>query len=109
MLVQLIHKDYTNRNAVLHDHPSYKFLSTDVSYRFLVRKLEVASLNDIAVRSGQHTERKTKNLGNIGLDIETDLREFDKENSSRRISEGLRATALEQQPETLARKCKVNE
>jgi hypothetical protein len=33
------------------------------------------------VGSGQPTERKTKTLGNIGLDIETDLREFEKRKS----------------------------
>jgi hypothetical protein len=43
---------------------------------------EVVSLNDSAVESGQPTERKIKNLLNIGPDIETDLREFDEENSS---------------------------
>jgi hypothetical protein len=48
------------------------------------------------VGEGQHTERKTANLGNIGLDIETDLREFEKENPSRRISEGLEAISSEQ-------------
>jgi hypothetical protein len=36
--------------------------------------------------------KKTKNLGNIGLDIETDLREFEKENTSQKISEGVEAT-----------------
>jgi hypothetical protein len=33
------------------------------------------------VESDQPTERETKNLVDIGLDIETDLMEFDKENS----------------------------
>jgi hypothetical protein len=71
-------------------------LSTEVSIQFLGRKLEIVSLNDSAVGSGQHTERKTKNLGNIGIDIETDLREIEKENPSQRISEGLEATTSEQ-------------
>jgi hypothetical protein len=48
------------------------------------------------VGSGQPTEIKTKNLGNIGLDIETVLREFEKENPSRRICEGLKATSFKQ-------------
>jgi hypothetical protein len=39
----------------------------------------------------------------MGLDIETDLREFEKENPSRRISEGLEATSSEQQQGTSAR------
>jgi hypothetical protein len=38
----------------------------------------------------QTTHRIIKNIGNIGLDFETDLREFDKENSSQRITDGLR-------------------
>jgi hypothetical protein len=54
-----------------------KFLPTDVSFRILGRFLEVVSLNDNAVRSGQTTEIKTKKLGNIGLDIQTDLRDFE--------------------------------
>jgi hypothetical protein len=54
--------------------------------------------------SGEHTEKKTKNLGNIGLDIETDLRDFEKKNSSRRISEGSGATSPGQQQGSLARK-----
>jgi hypothetical protein len=45
---------------------------------------------------------KNKNLGNIGLDIETDLREFEKENSSRRICEDLKSTTSEQQQGTSA-------
>jgi hypothetical protein len=65
--------------------------------------LEVVSLNDSAVGSGQPKERKTKNLGNIGLDIETDLREIEEENPSRRIIEGLEATSFEQKLGTLAR------
>jgi hypothetical protein len=69
-------------------------LSTGVSFQFLGRIIEVIDLYDSAVESGQPTERKTKNLGNIGLDIETDLREFEK-NPSRRISEGLEATTSE--------------
>jgi hypothetical protein len=44
--------------------------------------------------------RKTKNLGNIGLDIETDLWEFEKENPTLRISEGLEATTSQQQQGT---------
>jgi hypothetical protein len=72
------------------------YCSADVSFRFLGRKLEVVFLHDSAVGSGQSTERKTKNLGNIGLDIKTDLREFGKQSSSRRTSEGLRATTLKQ-------------
>jgi hypothetical protein len=48
------------------------------------------------VGSGQPTERKTKNLGNIGLDNKTDLGKVDEENSSRRISEGSEATSSEQ-------------
>jgi hypothetical protein len=54
------------------------------------------------VGSGQPTERKTKNFGNIGLDIEIDLREIDKENSSRRISNDSGSTTPEQHG-TLAR------
>jgi hypothetical protein len=65
-----------------------KTLSTGVSFQYLGCEAEDVSLNDSAVGSGQPTERKTKNLGNIGLDIETDWREFEKENTSRRISEG---------------------
>jgi hypothetical protein len=45
-------------------------LSTGVSFQFLGRKLAVVSLQDSAVGSGQPTEIKTKNLGNIGLNIE---------------------------------------
>jgi hypothetical protein len=56
------------------------------------------------VGSGQPTEIKTKNLGNIGLDIETDLRDLDKENSYRRIREGSGVTTPEQQQGSLARK-----
>jgi hypothetical protein len=78
-------------------------LSTGVSFQFLGRKLEVVSLYDSAVGLGQPTERKTKNLGNIGLDIETDLREIEKQNPSQRISEGLEATTSEQQHGTSAR------
>jgi hypothetical protein len=63
-------------------------LSTGVSIQFLGRKLEVVSLNNSAVGSGQPAERKTKILGNIGLDIATDLREIEKQNTSRRISQG---------------------
>jgi hypothetical protein len=48
------------------------------------------------VRSGQPTEIKRKNLGTIGLDIETDLREFEEKISSQRINEGSKATTLEQ-------------
>jgi hypothetical protein len=70
------------------------FLSTDASYQFMRRFLEVVSLNDSAVGSGQPTEIKTKNIGNIGLYIEIDLMEFDKNNSSRRISEDLKATSF---------------
>jgi hypothetical protein len=55
------------------------------------------------VRSGQPTERKTKNLGNIGLDIETDLREIEEQNPSRMISEGLEATTSKQQQGPSAR------
>jgi hypothetical protein len=43
------------------------------------------------------------------LDIETDLREFDEENPSRRISEVLKGTKLEQQQESLARKNQLND
>jgi hypothetical protein len=64
------------------------FLPTDASFRNLGRVIEVVFLNDSAVGSGQPTEIKTKNLGNMGLNIENDLRDFDKENSSRRMSEG---------------------
>jgi hypothetical protein len=71
-------------------------LSTGVSFQFLGRKIEVVSLHDSAVGSGQSTERKIKNLGNIGLDYEIDLREYEKENSSRRISKGLEAILSEQ-------------
>jgi hypothetical protein len=46
---------------------------------------------------------KQKNLGNIRLDIETDLKEFEKENPSRRISDGFEATTSEQQQGTSAR------
>jgi hypothetical protein len=56
------------------------------------------------VGSSQPTEIKTKNLENLGLDKETDLRDFEKENSSRRISEGPGATTPEQQQGILARK-----
>jgi hypothetical protein len=56
-----------------------KTLSTGVSFQFLGRKFTVVSLHDSPVGSGQPTEIKTKNLGNIGLDIETDWREFEKE------------------------------
>jgi hypothetical protein len=83
------------------------FLPTVASYQFMRRFLEVLSLNDSAVGSGQSTEIKTKNIGNIGLYIEIDLMEFDKDNSSRRISEGLRARPLKQKsqrPENIQRK-----
>jgi hypothetical protein len=63
-------------------------LSTGVSFQFLGSEAEDVSLNDSVVGLGQPTERKTKNLWNIGLDIETVLREFEEENPSRRISEG---------------------
>jgi hypothetical protein len=72
--------------AVIHiNNLFHKSLSTGVSIQYLERKLEVAFLNDSAVGSGQPTERKTKNLGSIGLDIKTDLRVIEKENTSRRI------------------------
>jgi hypothetical protein len=77
-----------------------EYCLNDVSFRFLGRNLEVVFLHDSAVGSGQPIERKTKNLGNIGIDIKTDLREFDKQSSSRRTSEGLRATTLKQHKET---------
>jgi hypothetical protein len=80
------------------------FLPTDASFRILGRKLEVVSLHESAVGSGQPTEIKTKNLGNLGLDIETDLRDFEEENSSGRISEAPGATTPEQQQGSLARK-----
>jgi hypothetical protein len=44
-----------------------KFLPTDASFLILGRYLEVVSLNDRAVESGQPTERKTKTLGTSGL------------------------------------------
>jgi hypothetical protein len=44
--------------------------------------------------SCQTTEIKTKNLGTMELDIEADLREFDEENSSRRIDDGSEATSI---------------
>jgi hypothetical protein len=56
----------------------------------------------IALCDQANPQRKTKNLGNIGLVIETDLREFEKEKPSRRISEGLEATSSEQQQGTSA-------
>jgi hypothetical protein len=83
-------------------------LSTGVSFQILGRQIEVVSLHDSAVGSGQATERKTKNLGNIRLDIETDLREFEKENPSRRINEGLEITSSEQQQGTSARNGRWN-
>jgi hypothetical protein len=67
------------------------------------RKIDVVLINDSAVRSDQSTERKSKNLGNIELDIKTDLMEFEKENPSRRISEGLEVTTSEQRQRTSAR------
>jgi hypothetical protein len=91
-------------DAVIHINNLFsKLISTEVSIQHLRRKLEVVVLNDSAVGSGQPTERKTKNLGNIGLDIKTDLRVIEKENPSRRISEGLEATRSEQQHGTSAR------
>jgi hypothetical protein len=81
------------------------FLPTNVSFRFL-GSMRVVSMHDSAVGSGQPTERKTKNLGNLGLDIKEDLKEFDKENSSRKIREGLMATTIEQQQGSLTRKSK---
>jgi hypothetical protein len=81
-----------------------KFLPTDASFRILGRYKEVVSINDSAVGSGQPTEKKTKNLGNLGLDIETDLRDFEEKNSSRRISEGSGATTPEHQQGSLTRK-----
>jgi hypothetical protein len=81
-----------------------KFLPTDASFRILGSYKEVVSINDSAVGSGQPTEKKTKNLGNIQLDIETDLRDFEEKNSSRRISKGSGATSLGQQQGSLARK-----
>jgi hypothetical protein len=80
-----------------------KSLSTGVSIQYLGRKLEVVLINDSAVGSGQPTERKTKNLGNIGLDIKTDLRVIEKENPSRRINESLEATTAKQEHRTSAR------
>jgi hypothetical protein len=56
-----------------------------VSFRYLGIELEVVFFHDSHVGSGKHTERKTKNLGNIGLDIKADLREFDEENPSRKL------------------------
>jgi hypothetical protein len=47
-------------------------LSTGVSFQFLGSKLAVVSLHDSAVGSDQPIVIKTKNLGNLGLDIETD-------------------------------------
>jgi hypothetical protein len=44
-----------------------------------------------------------KKIGNIGIDIETDLREIEKQNPSRRISECLEATTSKQQRGTSAR------
>jgi hypothetical protein len=73
-----------------------EYCLNDVSFRFLGRKLEVVFLHDCPVVLSQPTERKRKNLGSIGLDIKTDLREFDKQSSSRRTSESLRAMMLEQ-------------
>jgi hypothetical protein len=81
-----------------------KFLPTDASFRILGRLLEVVSLIDSAVGSGQPTEKKTKKFGNIGLDIETDLRDFEEEKSSLRISESSGAMPPEQQQGSLARK-----
>jgi hypothetical protein len=81
-----------------------KFLPTDASFRILGRNKEVVSLHDSAVGSGQPTEIKTKNLGNLRLDIETDLKDFEEENSSRRIRESPGATTPEQQQGSLARK-----
>jgi hypothetical protein len=78
-------------------------LSPGVSFQFLGRKIEVVILHDSAVGSGQPTEGKTKNLGNIGLDIETDLRDSEEKNSSGRISEGPGATSPGQQQGSLAR------
>jgi hypothetical protein len=90
--------------AVIHTNILFpKSLSPGVSIQYLGRKLEVVFLNDSAVESGQPTERKTKNLGNIGLDIKTDLRVIEKENPSGIISEGSEATTSEQQHGTSAR------
>jgi hypothetical protein len=36
----------------------------------------------IALWDQANPQRKTKNLGNIGLDIETDLMDFEEKNSS---------------------------
>jgi hypothetical protein len=52
----------------------FLLFSTDASFQFLRRNLEVVFLNDSAMWSGQPAEIKTKNLRNIGLDIKTDLR-----------------------------------
>jgi hypothetical protein len=79
MLIQTFDQVYKYRNTSSFDPFPLKHLPTDVSYQFLGRKLEVVSLNDSSVESGQPTEIKTKNLGNNRLDIETDLKEFDKE------------------------------
>jgi hypothetical protein len=73
-----------------------KYCLNHMSFRFLGSVLEVVFLHDGAVGSGQPTERKTENLGNIGLDIQIDFKEFDKQSSSRKTSEGLRTTTLEQ-------------
>jgi hypothetical protein len=90
-----------NTAAIVPNAPSQekqnKFLPTNASFQILGRVKEVVSINDRAVGSGQPTEIKTKNLGILGLDIETDLRDFEEKNSSRRISEGPGATTPEQQ------------
>jgi hypothetical protein len=78
MLIQTIQQGFKFRNAVTFDHIIHKFSTTDASYRFLGRYLEIFTLNDSHVGSGQPTEIKTKNLVNILPDIETDLRKFEK-------------------------------
>jgi hypothetical protein len=88
----------------LSDEPKKIFLPTNVSCQFPNVELEVILSNDSAVGSSQPTERKTKNLRNIGLDDKTDLEKFDEANSSRRISKSSEATRSEQKEGTLARK-----
>jgi hypothetical protein len=67
MLIQTIQQGLKYRNAVNMNLIIYKFLPTDASYGFQGRYLEVISLDDSAVGSGQPAEIKQQTLGTSGL------------------------------------------
>jgi hypothetical protein len=110
MNLQLINSHFNTSNYILeaifilNQFIILKLLPTKVSNRFLGSEVKVISINDGAMGSGHPTERKTKRFRNFGPDIEIDLREIDKEKSSKRISEDSGATTPKQQHEKLVTK-----